>query len=588
MFPQDLSTFTVAGITELRAAAAKQLATLRNGVEDPENVPDETLTELKGLKDYVTKCDAEIEARRERAAQFAATEVAEPAVETTAVEGTQVVEGEVLPAGTTAASGETITASTDAPAVQTGREGTAPARSVQVADVAQVPTNEPIPVTNEDTHFAIKAAADVPGFVTGQELDWANLGKAFEARARAYAPTNGGRGRGPRLQHGFALIERQMPEHQQILDNETDFSLHEKLTKVQSEALEKSKENNSLVAAAGWCAPSETIYSTVNPITTDGLLDLPEVVARRGGIRHNQGINWASFFGGTFPAMDANVPGMTLLTEAQVIADAAKTCLEIDCPPFIDERLNVAALCLTGSLLQNRGYPEYVAEFTRGAMAAFAHLVNREVIDIIEDGSVASSLTTTDPWQAENTVVSAVMSAVEMVVLDMRYRLRLARTTPIEFIFPEWFRAQMRADWIRKNAAQTADLADAEIASMFARRGANVRYVYDWQDAFTGTTNGPGTLTTTGIVQLPNQLRFIAYPAGTWILARQDVIRLDTVYDSVNLQLNQVTQLFMEDGYLPMRMGPLSRAYTMNIQPSGITGAQRTAAAALPFADVTV
>lgn len=580
MFPDDLSTFTVAGITELRTAAKARLDSLRASVEDPENVPDETLTELTSLKDYVVKCDAEVTARRERAAQFAATEVAEPAVETTEV------------AAETAPVTETVTASTQAgtevAAVQTGREGGETRRSVQIADVAQVPADQVIPVTSDD-HFAIKAAADVPGFVTGQELDWDGIGKAFEARARAYgnARTAGTKNAG-RLQHGFALVERQMPEHQQILDNETDFSLHQKLTQVQAEALAKSKENNSLVAAAGWCAPSETIYSTVNPVTTDGLLDLPEVVARRGGIRHNQGINWASFFGGTYPALDANVPGMTLLTEAQVIADTAKTCLEIDCPPFIDERLNVAALCLTGSLLQNRGYPEYVAEFTRGAMAAFAHLVNREVIDIIEDGSVAASLTTTDPWQTENTVVSAVMSAVEMAVLDMRYRLRLNRNQPIEFIFPEWFRAQMRADWIRKNAAQTADLADAEIASMFARRGANVRYVYDWQDAFTGTTNGPGTLTTTGIVQLPSTVKFIAYPAGTWILARQDVIRLDTVYDSVNLQLNQVTQLFMEDGYLPMRMGPLSRVYSMNIQPSGITGAQRAAATALAFADTTV
>jgi hypothetical protein len=595
MFPKDLSTFTVAGITELRAAAHKLLTDKRAGVPDPENIDDATLAELKELKEYVALCDDTIKNRQERAAEFAATEAPEAApvaVETPAVEtGTETaVEGEVQ-----TGTGETVVAAAtdNTPAVQTGREGGTPVRSVQVADVAQVPVTEPIPVTNEDTHFAIKAAADVPGFVTGQEIDWVDLGKAFEARARAYSPTNGGRSRGPRLQHGFALIERQMPEHQQILDNESDFSLKEKLERVQAEALAKSKENNALVAAAGWCAPSETIYSTVNPVTTDGLLDLPEVVARRGGIRHNQGINWNSFFGGTYPALDANVPGMTLLTEAQVIADTAKTCLEIDCPPFIDERLNVAALCLTGSLLQNRGYPEYVAEFTRGAMAAFAHLVNREVIDIIEDGSTATVLTAVDPWQVEGAVVSSVMSAVEMAVVDMRYRLRLSMTTPIEFIFPEWIRAQMRADWIRRNAAQPADLADAEIASMFARRGANVRYVYDWQDAFTGTTNGPGVIGNAGIVQLPNTVRFIAYPAGTWILARQDVIRLDTVYDSVNLQLNQVTQLFMEDGYLPMRMGPLSRVYTLPIAPSGVTGAQRTAGtggnggAAMVYADTT-
>lgn len=581
MFPEDLSTFTVAGINELRNAAKKALDSLRASVEDPENVPDDKLAEMKGLKDYVVKCDAEVKARQDKAAEFAATEVTDPtpATETATETATQPSAEAAVVASTQ--PGTQVTA------VQTGREGGEQVRSVQVADVAQVPADQAIPVTNDD-HFAIKAAADVPGFVTGQELDWNDLGKAFEARARAYGNTAAPRAgtRPGRLQHGFALVERQFGEMQQILDNESDFSLYEKLTTIQQDALKKSQENNALVAAAGWCAPSETVYSTVNPVTTDGLLDLPEVVARRGGIRHNRGIDWATFFGGSYPAMDTNVPGMTLLTEAQVIADTAKTCLEIDCPSFVDERLNVAALCLTGSLLQNRGYPEYVAEFTRGAMASFAHLVNREVIDIIEDGSTAVSLSTVDPWQVEKTVVSALMSAVEMAVIDMRYRLRLSRTTPIEFIFPEWIKAQLRADWMRRNAAQPADLADAEIASMFARRGANVRYVYDWQDAFSGVAAGPGA--TTAVIQLPNTVRFIAYPAGTWILARQDVIRLDTVYDSVNLQLNQVTQLFMEDGYLPMRMGPLSRAYTMPIQPTGITGGQRgVTGAEIVFADTT-
>ena len=48
-----------------------------------------------------------------------------------------------------------------------------------------------------------------------------------------------------------------------------------------------------------------------------------------------------------------------------MIADTAKTCVEIPCPSFVDDRLNVAALCLTSSLLQNRGYPEFTATFTR-------------------------------------------------------------------------------------------------------------------------------------------------------------------------------------------------------------------------------
>lgn len=583
MFPEDLSTFTVAGITELRNAAARQLATLRASVENPEAVTEAQLDQMEDLHTYVTKCDAEINERNERATKFASFEVAETVATDAEVTATETVETETADTEVKDVA-PVVQASVDTQVVsaEVSKDGDPNLRrSVQVADVAgEAPKTE----FAETASYKIRVAADVPNFVTGQELEWADLGKAFEARARGYGnPTRTGT-RGPRLQHGFALIEREFPEAQQLLDNDGDMGLYAKLTGIQKTATQTAKDTNALVAAAGWCAPSETIYSTVNPVTTDGLLDLPEVVARRGGIRHNQGINWATFFGGSFPALDANVPGMTLLTEAQVIADTAKTCLEIDCPAFIDERLNVAALCLTGSLLQNRGYPEYVAEFTRGAMAAFQHLVNREVIDILEDGSTAVSLTTVDPWQSDLTVVSQVMSAVEHAVVDMRYRLRLSTTAPIDFVFPEWIRAQMRADWIRRNAAQPSDLADAEIAAMFARRGARVQYVYDWQDAFSGyatAVSSYGALTAPQTV--PTQVRFLAFPPGTWILARQDVIRLDTVYDSVNLQLNQVTQLFMEDGYLPMRMGPLSRVYTLNIGPIGSTGAQR----AVTMSDVT-
>ncbi|MGH7252266.1 MAG: major capsid protein, partial [Nitrospiraceae bacterium] len=75
-------------------------------------------------------------------------------------------------------------------------------------------------------------------------------------------------------------------------------------------------------------------------------------------------------------------------------------------------------------------------------------------------------------------------------------------------------------------------------------------------------------------------VQFLAYPAGTWVLGRMDVIRLESIYDSVQLPQNLVTQLFMEDGWAAMRMCPLSRVYTVNICPTGSTGIQRAVACA--------
>jgi hypothetical protein len=62
------------------------------------------------------------------------------------------------------------------------------------------------------------------------------------------------------------------------------------------------------------------------------------------------------------------------------------------------------------------------------------------------------------------------------------------------------------------------------------------------------------------------------YPAGTWVKAVQDVVALDTIYDSTLLTTNQYTAVFVEDGWAALKMGPLSRRYVVPIDPSGVVG----------------
>jgi len=178
------------------------------------------------------------------------------------------------------------------------------------------------------------------------------------------------------------------------------------------------------------------------------------------------------------------------------------------------------------------------------------------------------------PWTGDGTVVSQIMSAVEMAIVDMKYRLRLSRSATLEVKMPFWVLAQMRADWIRRNAVDNPSLVDSDINSWFATRGATVDFVYDWQDAFSSAGVGPGA--DTPITALPTSLVFLVYPSGTWVRAVSDVITLNAVYDSTKLVVNQLTQLFTETGWKMIKMCPVSRAYTVNLCPSGETGAQRT------------
>lgn len=563
--PDNLDAYSASGINDFRRVAAEEFTSLQASIKETAatgGVADsEALDRIEKLYEFIVAADLKLdEFEAGSAATVAAAERELPIRATRATE----------PATTT----EPVT-------VETTEASTVTAATVSVTEIAPAVISVPeTKATETRKRYTITAAAET-GFAAGAELDgFKGITAAFMERTRTYGGASKGGRSDDAMQHAVARIIRHFDTDKFYTPGMTEEQIHKMATDATNEKLLPggSLLANSLTAGVGWCAPSETIYSTCSQITATGLIDVPTIGARRGGIRHNQGIDFSTIFGaGT---------GYNILTEAQVIADTVKTCVQIQCPSFVDDRLKVAALCLTGDLLQNVGYPDFVATFIEGAMAAQAHNVNRDIISLMVSGSTAVNITTVDPWVSDNSVVSQVMSAAELAVTDIRYRLRLDPQATIEMVFPLWLPAQMRADWIRRNGPMDPDLLDAKIASMFATRGVRAQYVYDWQDAFSGlTTTGPGAASP--LLALPSSptvnLSFLAYPAGTWLLAQEDVIRLDSVYDSTLLSTNKVTQLFMEDGYLPMRMCPLSRVYTVNICPNGSTGVQR----AVTCTDVT-
>lgn len=567
--PENLDQFSAAGLEDLRRIATEEWQTLRSSV-DVHSVTADELDRLEELQQFrMETVPNELAERSDRETRFSAATEEEP----------EESEGD----------DESATETTDEPAAVTA------SAKPRVADMK---TNSPatdIPATEEPTRRAFSALVASASVSTGggdtyeqgQRLtSMLDVAKVFEARSASH-DAMGRRGmttNGP-VSMPVAQLVRDYPDEFSVNGDSTDY---DKLLKVSDEsrlpggsliasvALDRKRleadhpERDSLVAAMGWCAPSETDYDICLQITTDGLADFPEVQARRGGIRHNTGIEFDTIFGAGTGYFD--------LTEAQVAAGTTKTCLEIPCPDFVDTRLGVTGLCLTGNILANRGYPEFTATFTRGALAASAHQINREQIADVVAGSTAVTLSGA-PWATDLSVVSQVMSAVEMAIVDIKYRLRMSRNATLEVMMPFWIGAQMRADWIRRNGTgngpEAHTLADSAITAAFSARGARVQYVYDWQDAFaTGAVSGsPGA--DTAIQNLPTSLSFLVFPAGTWVRAVSDVITLNSVYDSTKLATNQVTHLFTETGWAMLKMCPLSRVYTMTICPSGSTGVQR-------------
>lgn len=574
--PESFDGLSPEGIAGLVEVARNEFAALKAAVT-PETVTDEQLDRLRALQTFwFVDAPAELAARRSRLDEFAA--LADPtATATTTATQTTV----------------TVTASATAPAAEpevivptindiiTANGGTSPA-----------PTPE-VPAYAPPRTATLVASAGVPDFEAGQKLPTLlDVAKAFEARSRSHGGGSLPAGVGP-ISYPVAQLVRDFPPEFSMEGDATDYAklLHviderrlpggsllasDRIAREQIRAL-GAPGADAMVASAGWCAPSETDYSICLNIDTDGMWNAPEVQARRGGVRHNTGLEFDTIFG-TCISGSPVATGFFNLSEAQVAAGVTKSCLEIPCPDFVDTRLGVTGLCLTGNILSIRGYPEYTEAFTRGALAVSQHQINALQIAAVVAGSTAVTLTGNQPWTSDGTVVSQVMSAVEMAIVDIKYRLRANQKSTLEVVMPFWVLAQMRADWIRRNGhtgagtTEALTLADNEISSAFAARGARVQYVYDWQDAFStcAATGAPGA--DTPITELPTSLSFIVYPAGTWVKALQNVITLNSIYDSTKLATNQVTHLFTEDGWAVLRMCPISRVYTVNICPSGSTG----------------
>jgi len=331
------------------------------------------------------------------------------------------------------------------------------------------------------------------------------------------------------------------------------------------------KSGRALTAAAAWCAPSEVIYQLCELETLDGMLSVPEMQTSRGGwqIPIDGGPNFASIWNGIGNA------GNTHLSEEDVQDDVAKVCNEIPCPDFEDVRLGVDYVCLTGGLLQRRGYPEIVARFSRGAMIALQHKINAGVLATIEAQTLAAQaggLPIVIPQVVNgDDAASALLAAVDLAITDVKYRNRMGLAISVEVVMPLWFIPVIRAALSRRRGVYAMDVTDAEVMDWFATRKASPQFVYDWQDAYTtAPLTGPGGATP--ITEFPAEGRFMVYPTGTWVKAVQDVVSLDTIYDSTNLQTNQYTAIFAEDGWAMLQMCPDSRVYEVALDTSGVVG----------------
>lgn len=585
--PENLSDLSAADLGDLRSKAVDAFQTLYANGE----FTDEDLATLGTLTDGIEVLSAEISAREQAAAERAAkaaemaakvgadkpaapadddaddapaddsddddtpaeekADAAEDEAEAKAEKKAKAAAADVEPAAEIDAEPEAVTAA-------------APRGPIKLSGIRRH-VHTPAPAITEetsveDTAKARMTVADVPGFAADSDASFEDLAVALDRRLQGFnsgayaAAARAGRAMSER--HGLAVIRKSFDERATVSSPESaDAAMAFAVN-------EKNLPGGSLVAAGGWCAPSETVYDLLEDESRDGLISLPEINVTRGGIKFTKGPKFADLYAApsfNFTEEEAKA-GKYLPDTANQGANkvGAKPVYNVPCTEFEEVRLSAAGIHVQANLLQQRGYPELVARTIRGALVAHEHKMSERIIVAMEKQSTAVSL---DAGQIG--AAAPILTAIELQVEHYRYAQRLSRSTTLEAVFPYWVHGAIRTDLSRRQGVDLTDVNDARIDAWFKARGVNPQFVYDWQ-ALTGAA---GDFKVWG-----SSLKFLLYSAGTFVKGGQDVITLDTVYDSVLLGQNDYTALFTEEGYLVAKRGHDARVVTVPINPNGGTG----------------
>lgn len=401
----------------------------------------------------------------------------------------------------------------------------------------------PAPRKNEGTQLDILAAPDVRGFSAGQDIDgFTGLAKAFQSRTSGFrAPSAGS---SPVRQEFQVASMRTVMDPSLIADGTND-------EEVVNHAADASRlPGGSLTAAAGWCAPSETIYDLCDTgQSTEGNWSIPEFTVTRGGVRYTQGPDFSGLYAAGFD-----------LTEAELIGGATKSCFEIPCPDFEEVRLDAVGFCITSNILAERGYPEVTAAFLREAAVAHQNKIAKKLL--------TQAIATVDTPVTSTGLGSTAGSTLGALTLLADSKRGINGWSPnqvIEVVLPFWMRGAMRTDYSMRTGIFEPAVADAALAAQFATRNLSVQFVKGWQDLDDDA------------VQYPENVQAFLYREGTFTKGRADVISLSAVYDSTKLANNQYTAAFFEEGVLLLTRCYGASVVNIPMCVGGITGAASNA-----------
>jgi hypothetical protein len=576
VIPEDLTSLSDEDLAALQEEAVSNFDALYG---DGSGLSEADVEALSGLTAGIEAINAEVSTRaeataaRETAAAELANRIRPPAAEAEVPvepvedppaddDGEDDGEGEPAPGDGEPAAPTAITPATPEAIAASGRGDI----RVNLSGVrSRSRTHRPVatvaPRTMRDLVFAAGEGSVV---AAGTGIEWDQIGRIMERRLQGYSHStyDAAKRAGRHMRQQFGVLSITKPFSDDLVLRSND-PTH--VDEVMQHAMDEHRlPGGSLVAAGGWCAPSEIIYDLCELESGDGLLSIPEISVARGGIQWTTGPDWSDIWSQTGFCFTEAEDETGAYVEPVAAGDQPNTvgpkpCYTVECPDFQEERLRVCGLCIQSGLLQQRGYPEVLARTVRGALIAHDHKMSAAMIQAMVAGSTPITMTAATVGTA-----APLLTAIELQVEHYRYSHRMSRSTTLEAIFPYWVRGAIRSDLALRLGVDLLAVTDAMIDGWFRLRGIAPQYVYDWQPL--------DTVAADAFKVWPANVQFLLYSAGTWVRGVADVITLDTIYDSTLLANNDFTALFTEDAWLPAKLCVDSRVITVPVCSTGETG----------------
>lgn len=483
----------------------------------------------------------------------------------------------------------------------TPRGGKPSARSIsRNAPPASPPAKQPEP----GELVAITAAAGLPSAGNGDTLTVAGVAQAFHDQARGLK--DGVKG------SKVATVHR--PGLTMVSGDATAA-----LDAIVAAGLQNGAQG--LVAAGGWCLPSQVYFDMFAIEGTDALFDLPTIGVEGGGVNvpsfigydaaNNSLWVWTEdvdeaaltplsatdidVAGGTMTitatghglvagipftldASDNTIDGsytVTAVTDANTftvtgvsgtISNATGTillrkgCMRIPCPTWTEYRLGADGLCITHGNLTDRAFPQLGTRYVNLAMAAHERrIASRALTALIATIDAGNKITITDQGSDS---VGEELSAIDLAVMGYKSQYGMGENDVLEAVFPLWARQELRATLARRAGVDLLDVPNSRINQWFTDRNVRPQFVRDYQELYASATIP---------LAWPSTLKFLLYPAGGYFKGTGGEVNLGTQRDSVLNATNDFTLAWTEEFWLLGQRGPDAREVTVALNDDGVT-----------------